>query len=118
MTGGLTGRIEAVLDQITDPCSVGIGHPAGIVTMGLIKSLETVDNPDGRVDVALVLRLTSPCCMMGPHFAAAAESKLKDLPEIGSVIVTLSPEIDWEPAHMRRQYRDSLPRPAFLKSLA
>jgi metal-sulfur cluster biosynthetic enzyme len=111
---GLAERIECLLDEVSDPCSVAIGRPAGLVTMGLIKSLE-INQGEAGVRVALTLRLTSPCCMMGPHFAARAVAKLKQLPEVVAVEVGISPEMDWDPAHMRAGYRMSLPRPSFMR---
>ena len=111
---GLVERIEFLLDEVFDPCSVAIGRPAGLVTMGLVKSLE-INEGNAGVHVALTLRLTSPCCMMGPYFAAHAVAKLKQLSEIVAVEVAISPEIDWEPGHMRAAYRVSLPRPSFMR---
>jgi metal-sulfur cluster biosynthetic enzyme len=111
----LRARVEAALDEVVDPCSAGIGRPAGLVTMGLLKSLDIHPGPNGA-RVAITLRLTSPCCMMGPRFAMNAEAKLKQLPDVGVVEISISTEIDWEPRHMRQDYRESLPRPHFMGS--
>lgn len=110
----LRERVEECLDEVIDPCSAGIGRPVGLVTMGLVKELD-IESAGRGMRVRLLLRLTSPCCMMAPHFAAQAEEKLKRLPEVSEVEVSVSPEMDWEPSHMRRDYRESLPRPDFLK---
>lgn len=111
----LRQSIERLLDEVIDPCSAGIGRPAGLMAMGLVKALALDPLPAGGVKVRLLLRLTSPCCMMAPHFAAQAEARLRTLPEIAEVEISVSPEIDWEPAHMDPEYRASLPRPDFMQ---
>ncbi|MEQ8346406.1 MAG: iron-sulfur cluster assembly protein [Sneathiellaceae bacterium] len=113
----LRSRVEALLDEVIDPCSAGIGRPAGLVAMGLVKELHLDGQADGRVQVRLLLRLTSPCCMMAPHFAAQAEAKLRSLPEVASIGIEVSPAIDWEPADMDPDYRASLPRPDFMRPI-
>jgi metal-sulfur cluster biosynthetic enzyme len=113
----LREAIEKALDEVKDPCSLGIGAPAGLVTMGLVKELSLREAEGGGQHVELRLRLTSPCCMMGPRFAMEAEARLKALEGIRSVTVSLDPEIDWEPRHMREEYRRSLPKPDFLSRL-
>ena len=115
MSGDLRQRVERLLDEVIDPCSAGIGRPAGLVAMGLVKALDLDAMADGRVQVRLLLRLTSPCCMMAPHFAVQAEQKLCALPEIAGVQISVSPAIDWEPAHMDPEYRASLPRPDLMQ---
>jgi metal-sulfur cluster biosynthetic enzyme len=110
----LIEELEQRLDEVIDPCSAGIGRPAGLVTMGLVKSLEVVDEGRSGKRLKVCLRLTSPCCMMGPHFAACVEEKLKALPDVLAVEVAIAVEIDWEPSHMRPQYRAALPRPRFM----
>lgn len=112
----LVSRIEAELDQVIDPCSAGIGKPVGLVGMGLIKDLALNDGPDGT-HVRILLRLTSPCCMMAPSFAAQAENRLKALDEIASVEVEVDPTIDWTPSMMRDSYRESLNMPAFMRGI-
>lgn len=102
--------VEATLDQIIDPCSAGIGKPVGLVRMGLIKELELEKEGDS-ITVRLQLRVTSPCCMMGPSFTAQAKEKLMGLSGIGSVEVSISPEIDWTPGHMAQSYRATLSGP-------
>ncbi|MDY7229553.1 metal-sulfur cluster assembly factor [Hyalangium rubrum] len=110
----LREAIEQALDEVKDPCSVGIGKPAGLVTMGLVKELRLREAEAGGHHVELRMRLTSPCCMMGPRFAMEAEKRLQALEGILSVDVSFDPEIDWEPRHMREEYRRSLPKPAAL----
>jgi metal-sulfur cluster biosynthetic enzyme len=101
-------QIEALLDKVIDPCSAGLGRPAGLVTMGLVKSLTLTEAANGRKRLDVLLRLTSPCCMMGPYFAERAKAELQQLSELAAIEVRICPQIDWEPAHMRPEYRARL----------
>ncbi|SED47903.1 metal-sulfur cluster assembly factor [Rhodobacter sp. 24-YEA-8] len=109
-------RVEAELDLVVDPCSAGIGMPVGLVSMGLIKKLTLKDSPEG-IDVHILLRLTSPCCMMAPSFATQAEERLTAMQGIRSVEVEIDPAIDWVPSMMRQSYRDTLSQPAFMRGI-
>ncbi|MGB3389386.1 MAG: iron-sulfur cluster assembly protein [Pseudaminobacter sp.] len=106
----LRERIEDALDKIIDPCSAGIGKPVGIATMGLVKTLDLKEDGEA-VHVRLELRVTSPCCMMGPQFTKQAKENLLQLPGVASVEVEIAPEIDWTPAHMKASYRATLRGP-------
>jgi metal-sulfur cluster biosynthetic enzyme len=113
----LLREVEETLDRVIDPCSAGIGRPAGLVTMGLVKSLDIDDASDGNGKVVrLMMRLTSPCCMMAPHFAKNAEALLLAIPGITAVEIDVSPAIDWQPDHMKASYREAIPRPHFMKA--
>ena len=107
--------MEAILDEVIDPCSAGMGVPVGLVTMGLIKELDIVDLPSGGKRVQVLLRLTSPCCMMAPRFAIEAKAKLELLPEVAEVKFDVCPKIDWDPSHMKKAFREKLARPDFMK---
>ena len=61
----LEERIRAALDDVRDPCSVVAGVPAGLAEMGLVRSLEVRDTPDGAV-VRVAIGVTEPTCLMGP----------------------------------------------------
>ncbi|MFC3227698.1 metal-sulfur cluster assembly factor [Marinibaculum pumilum] len=111
----LRQQVERLLDEVIDPCSAGIGRPAGLVSMGLVKALDLEDLPEGGTRIRLLLRLTSPCCMMAPHFASQADARLRALPGVEAVEISVSPTIDWEPSHMDPDYRASLPRPDFMQ---
>ena len=102
--------IEEVLDTIVDPCSAAIGKPVGLKSMGLVKQLGIEQKGNG-LHVKLELRVTSPCCMMGPSFTRQAKEKLAELPEIAQVDVSISPEIDWTPGFMDPSYRSTLKGP-------
>lgn len=102
--------IEEALDTIVDPCSAAIGKPVGLKTMGLVKQIGIVREDNG-LHVKLELRVTSPCCMMGPSFTRQAKEKLAQLPEIKRIDVSISPEIDWTPGYMEPSYRATLKGP-------
>lgn len=115
MMDALHEKVEALLDEVIDPCSAGMGIPAGLVSMGLIKQLEIYDLATGGKRVDILLRLTSPCCMMAPHFAAQTKAKLAEIDEISQVEIDVCPQIDWEPSHMSESFRAKLARPDFMK---
>lgn len=110
----LRAKVENLLDEIIDPCSAGMGMPIGLMSMGLIKELNLSTVAPEKQKVEILLRLTSPCCMMAPHFAVQAKSKLEQVEEIVEVEVKVCPKIDWEPSHMHPDVRSRLPRPKFL----
>ncbi|MCB1486531.1 MAG: DUF59 domain-containing protein [Bauldia sp.] len=63
----MTTTVEAViaaLDEVIDPCSVGAGAPLTVNEMGLIKDVRI--SPEGKV--AILLRLSSPGCLMGGYY--------------------------------------------------
>lgn len=102
--------IEETLDTIVDPCSAAIGKPVGLKSMGLVKRIDVEREGDG-LRVKLELRVTSPCCMMGPSFTQQAKLKLGSLQGIVQVDVSISPEIDWTPGYMDPSYRATLRGP-------
>ena len=102
--------IEETLDTIVDPCSAAIGKPVGLKSMGLVKRL-AIEREGNGLRVKLELRVTSPCCMMGPSFTRQAKEKLALLQEVTQVDVDISPEIDWTPGNMDPSYRASLRGP-------
>lgn len=112
----LIARIEHELDQVVDPCSVSIGKPVGLVSMGLIKDLALEERADG-IHVRIRLRLTSPCCLMAPSFTTQAEARLNALPDIAGIEVSVDPAIDWTPSMMRESYRASLASPGFMRGI-
>lgn len=112
MTGGadrsaLEARVRAALDDVRDPCSVVAGVPAGLVEMGLVRSLEVDDGPDGAV-VRVAIGVTEPTCLMGPSFVTGARERLAAEPGIAHVEVELSADPDWSPLDMSPGYRARL----------
>ena len=87
--------VRACLSEIIDPCSVGTGLPLNILEMGLLKD---IDIQDGHV--AVRLRLTTPMCMLFPHFLDEAQSKVGALPDVESVTCETDAGFDWGPEMM------------------
>lgn len=99
--------MRAALNTVLDPCSEVAGLPAGIVEMGLVRSLDVHDGPDGaRVRVAI--GVTEPTCLMGPSFVSGARERLAAVPGVAEVEVTLSSDPDWSPLDMSPDYRARL----------
>lgn len=104
MTGTVVGQVEeqalALLETVLDPCSVAAGRPVSIVAMGLLVGLE-VTGATARVR----LRTTFPGCTMAPKFAEAAEERLRSLPGVQDVEVTIDPTFTWTPDQARPEAR-------------
>jgi metal-sulfur cluster biosynthetic enzyme len=103
----LVERVRSALDEVRDPCSVAAGVPAGIVEMGLVRSLDVRDEPGGAV-VRVVIRVTEPTCLMGPSFASGARERLARVPGVARVDVELSDDPSWSPLDMAPGYRARL----------
>lgn len=99
--------VRAVLNSIIDPCSRAAGVPAGIVEMGLIRSLEVRQEPAGA-SITVTIRVTEPGCLMAYPFANEARKRLETLPGVASIDVKIDHVCDWEPAAMSPAYRTRL----------
>ena len=99
--------VRAALDDVRDPCSEVAGVPAGLVEMGLVRSLEVESTPEGAV-VRIAIGVTEPTCLMGPSLAAGARERLASLPGVARVEVTLSDDNTWLPSDMSSDYRARL----------
>ena len=99
--------VRAVLNSIIDPCSRAAGVPAGIVEMGLIRSLEVRQEPAGA-SITVTIRVTEPGCLMAYPFANEARKRLETLPGIASIAVKIDHVCDWEPAAMSPEYHARL----------
>ena len=97
-------RVVACLDGIIDPCSAVAGHPAGLVSMGLVRHLDVRDTPEG-LSVLARIGVTEPGCLMGVAFVREARERLAALPGIAEVTVDLEPVCDWLPQDMDAEYR-------------
>jgi metal-sulfur cluster biosynthetic enzyme len=106
--GGVNERdVRAELDRIVDPCSAVAGAPAGIVELGLVRSLSVVETTGG-VSVAVRIGVTEPGCMMGASFVVRARERLEALPDVVAVDVRLDHSGDWEPADIDPAYAERL----------
>ena len=94
----MTTRAELVdrLRTVTDPCSVGLGAPIDIWSLGLV---EAVAIADGVARVRLVL--TDPSCVFFRRIGHDVTSALLDLPGVDAVDIELDATILWTPDRMK-----------------
>ena len=103
------GAVWDALERIEDPCSVASGAPAGLVSMGLVRTVDVEGPPESaRVDVTLCI--TEPGCLMAAVFKKAAERDLADLPGVAEVEVQVDHGYIWDPSDMAEPYRERLKR--------
>ncbi len=95
MTLDETG-IRAILATIMDPCSVGMGCPLSLETMGLVSSIDI-----GSDAITVALRLTQPGC----HFAALlqqeAEDRIAHCAGTRAVRVEITDDLTWSEADIQ-----------------
>ena len=106
-TASVESLVRAALDTVLDPCSEVAGVPAGILEMGLVRSLEVQNGPHGAL-VRVAIGVTEPTCLMGPSFVSGARERLAAVPGVARVEVTLSSDPDWSPLDMSPDYRARL----------
>jgi metal-sulfur cluster biosynthetic enzyme len=93
-------NVEVLMDRLSgvkDPCSIGVGSPIDIVSMGLIEKIDVDD--DGVVTVHLVL--TQPTCWFFGDMRKHIVDALADVPDVHTVRVEVFEEL-WSPDRMRR----------------
>jgi len=90
------GEVFALLDEIHDPCSVGIGRPIGLVGMGIIEEVAIAGDA-----VAVTVLPTFPDCFFRGVFEAAIDTRLKTLSWCRSVTVAFAPaDQGWDESRM------------------
>lgn len=122
MTGPLRQRLDeeprvrevlAILDGITDPCSAATGVPAGLVSMGLVRSVEPPSAATGN-RLRVTLTITEPGCLMAAIFAENARDRLAKLEgaagfeDLAGIDVVMDTTQVWEPHDMTPEYRKRL----------
>ncbi len=84
----LEQRVWDVLASIYDP-----EIPVDIVNLGLVYSVELIEQKDGNCCVNVRMTLTAPGCGMGPHLMAEAEAGIASLEGVSEVNI----EFVWDP---------------------
>jgi metal-sulfur cluster biosynthetic enzyme len=107
MVGLSEADVGAARDAVLDPCSVVAGAPAGLVQMGLVRSLELSEAESGAT-IRVRIGVTEPGCLMGASFAAQARAQLERLDGVAHVEIELDHANDWMPGDMDRDYQRRL----------
>ena len=97
--------VEAVLEDVVDPCSVAAGTPLSLRDMGLVRSWAL---HDGCLE--LVLCVTAPGCGFVGHMARAATDGLLALDGVRQVDVRVDPDVVWDPSWQSERARALLAR--------
>jgi metal-sulfur cluster biosynthetic enzyme len=99
--------VWTTLNTIVDPCSRAAGAPAGIAEMGLVRQLEVQQSPEGA-RIRVVIGVTEPGCLMGAAFVNDACTRLRALPGVAEVQVSMDQAFDWTPQDMSPAYQTRL----------
>jgi len=105
----VVAEVCTVINTIVDPCSRAAGIPAGLVDMGLLRSLAVRAEPDG-VHVRAVVGVTEYGCLLGPAFATKIDQLVRGITGVVDVEVTLDDRFDWSPEDMDESYQQLLAR--------
>lgn len=100
--------VRGLLEEIIDPCSANAGAPAGLQTMGLVRSVDIRPTVSGKVDVRVVLGLTEPGCLMGWVFVNESHDRLEALEVTETVSVRLDTQSMWTTDDLEPAYREKL----------
>jgi metal-sulfur cluster biosynthetic enzyme len=95
--------VREALNTIVDPCSVTAGAPAGLVDMGLVRSIQL---HAGHANVTI--GVTEPMCLMGAIFLRDVRSILASLDGIDSFDVRFDHNLRWDESMMAPSYRIAL----------
>src|SRR5688500_13601740 len=96
--------VLAELDQIHDPCSVSIGHPIGLVGMGIIEGVQ-IEGSEVRISVLP----TFPDCLFRGVFEEAIETRIATLPWCTDVAVAFCPaDQSWDESRLSAEARQRL----------
>ncbi|MFR9774151.1 metal-sulfur cluster assembly factor [Nocardia sp. SC052] len=104
MSSVLQQQVVAALGTVKDPCSIATGRPTSIVDLGLVSLVEV--NEEG--DVQLILRATSPSCVLIGSILAAADERIAALPGVRSVRAEIDAIAVWTPEMMTPEGRQRL----------
>jgi metal-sulfur cluster biosynthetic enzyme len=95
-------QVFAALELIEDPCSVSAGVPLSIREMGLVQDVQV--SPNG--DISIVLRLSSPGCLMGGfYFEPQITKRVNDIPGVSSISISFGDPLTWSEADISAEGR-------------
>lgn len=82
--------------------------PVNIVDLGLIYSLQSKENDQGKYDIDVQMTLTAQGCGMGPTIAADAKEKIESLPEVEFANVQIVWDPPWNPRMISEEGKQKL----------
>lgn len=90
-------RLTTALAKVKDPCSLAMGRPLDIVSMGLVEDI-MVDK--GSVTVSMVL--TDAACVFFRDISRFVEDVLREVPGVEEVDVQISSTTLWSPDRVKQ----------------
>lgn len=99
----LEEKVWKVLGNIYDP-----EIPVDIVNLGLVYSVEVIEQKEGGSCVNVRMTLTAPGCGMGPHLMAEAEAGVAALDDVCEVNVEFVWDPPWNQGMMSEEARMQL----------
>ncbi|HSY16273.1 MAG TPA: iron-sulfur cluster assembly protein [Jatrophihabitantaceae bacterium] len=101
----LRHKLDTKLDEVMDPCSLSAGAPLSIKAMGLIREVNIGD--DGEVSV--LIRLTSPGCVIGvTQFTREIRDIVAPMEEVTSIDVNFERSYGWSESDITPEGRELL----------
>lgn len=88
-------RVWAQLRTVFDP-----EIPVNVVDLGLVYVCKVTPSPEGGHQVEVQMTLTAPGCGMGSVLKGDAENKIRGIPGVKSVTVTMVIDPPWNPSRM------------------
>lgn len=101
----ILAQVREALDDVLDPCSVGVGNPTSIVELGLVEDITCTDG-----QVRVVLCVTAPVCLMVAPMFEAIRDATSAIDGVGSVEVNLDPTVVWTTARVHPEHAERLAR--------
>jgi metal-sulfur cluster biosynthetic enzyme len=93
MSTALQRAVVGALEGVLDPCSIATRRPLNIVEMGLVQQLDVTEHGD----VHLVLRATSPSCVLIASILEAADERIREIDGVTDVRAEINAAADWTP---------------------
>ena len=81
-------RVWTTLNTIVDPCSRAVRAPAGIAEMGTGAPDRGASEPRGA-SIRVVIGVQTPGCLVGAAFVNDARPRLRELPGVAEVHVSM-----------------------------
>ena len=82
--------------------------PIDLWNLGLIYSIDFIDEDNNNRSVEITMSLTTPGCTMGQHMADDIKNKIKTLKNVKNVKVNVTFEPPWTPEMMTEYAREKL----------